>query len=273
VRVRLLLLLASAVVLLPAVVVVAVRMPTFGDHPLPYGDAINREAPAERHVSNMVSAVNFDYRGFDTMGEEFMLVTAVTGAVLLLRGTRGESLTAQPQEVPGRPVEPASEAVVLICRLMMPISLLFGIYVVLHATATPGGGFQGGVIIASSLLLLYLGDGYRSWRGIVRSKALHLCEGGGALVFVLAGVGPMLTDSVSGFWNFLRKRGRQRGVAGDRSTALAVDLLAAGGRVVRNRHQPSLRPPDWMPDRRSVCHLCSAVGRWLSVGCGTADLL
>lgn len=192
VRVRLLLLLASVVVLLPAAVAVAVRMPTFGDHPLPYGDAINRDAPAQRHVSNMVSAVNFDYRGFDTMGEEFMLVTAVTGAVLLLRGTRGELLTAQPQEVPGRPVEPASEAVVLICRLMMPASLLFGIYVVLHATATPGGGFQGGVIIGSSLLLLYLGDGYRSWRGIVRSRALHLCEGGGALVFVLAGLVPML---------------------------------------------------------------------------------
>jgi multicomponent Na+:H+ antiporter subunit B len=186
VPVRLLLLLASAVILLPAVVLLALRMPAFGDHKLPYGDAINQDAPVQRHVSNMVSAVNFDYRGFDTMGEEFMLVTAVTGAVLLLRGTRGESLSAQPQEVPGRPVEPASEAVVLICRLMMPI------YVVLHATATPGGGFQGGVIIGSSLLLLYLGDGYRSWRGIVRSKALDVCEGGGALVFVLTGLVPML---------------------------------------------------------------------------------
>jgi len=192
VRGRLLLLLASAVILLPAVAVLALRMPAFGDHTLPYGDAINQDAPVQRHISNMVSAVNFDYRGFDTLGEEFMLVTAVTGAVLLLRGARGESPTAQPQEIPGRPVEPASEAVMLICRLMMPLSLLFGIYVVLHATATPGGGFQGGVIIGSSLLLLYLGDGYRSWRGIIRSKALDLCEGGGACVFVLAGLIPML---------------------------------------------------------------------------------
>jgi multicomponent Na+:H+ antiporter subunit B len=189
---RLLLLLASSIILLPAVVVLALRMPAFGDHRLPYGDAISADAPVQRHVSNMVSAVNFDYRGFDTMGEEFMLVTAVTGAVLLLRGTRGESLSAQPQELPRRPVEPASEAVMLICRLMMPISLLFGIYVVLHATATPGGGFQGGVIIGTSMLLLYLGDGYRTWRGIVRSKTLHLCEGGGALVFVLTGLVPML---------------------------------------------------------------------------------
>ena len=57
-------------------------MPTFGAHPLPYGDAINRDAPAQRHVSNMVTAVNFDYRGFDMLGEEFMLLCAVTGAAI-----------------------------------------------------------------------------------------------------------------------------------------------------------------------------------------------
>ena len=94
-RARLLLLLACAVILLPAIVVLALHMPAFGDHALPYGDAINHDAPPQRHVSNMVSAVNFDYRGFDTMGEEFMLVVAVTGAVLLLRGTRGEVAVAR----------------------------------------------------------------------------------------------------------------------------------------------------------------------------------
>ncbi|HEY0183039.1 MAG TPA: MnhB domain-containing protein [Rhodopila sp.] len=192
VRFRLLLLIASTIILLPAVVVLALGMPAFGAHPLPYGDAINRDAPGQRHISNMVSAVNFDYRGFDTMGEEFMLVTAVTGAVMLLRGTRGESPGAEPEEVPGRSVQPAGEAIVLICRLMLPVSLLFGIYVVLHATATPGGGFQGGVIIASAVLLLYLGDGYRVWRSIVRSRLLHLCEGGAAAAFVLTGLVPML---------------------------------------------------------------------------------
>ena len=76
--------------MLPAVVHVALRMPPFGAHPLPYGDAINAAAPRQRHVTNMVSAVNFDYRGFDTLGEEFMLLCAVTGTTLLLRGTRGE---------------------------------------------------------------------------------------------------------------------------------------------------------------------------------------
>ena len=171
-------------------------MPAFGNHPLPYGDAINRLAPAERHVTNMVSAVNFDYRGFDTLGEEFMLMVAVTGTAVLLRGTRGSSLTDRPATVPGRRhIPPQSEALVLAARLFGPVTILFGLYVVLHATVTPGGGFQGGVIVASGLLLLYLGEGYIGWRGFMRNGVLDAIEGGGAAVYALAGLGPMLVGA------------------------------------------------------------------------------
>ncbi len=189
---RMLLVLISMAVLAPAAWRVANRMPTFGDHAMPYADAINTAAPEQRHVSNMVTAVNFDYRGIDTLGEEFMLLCAVTGAVLLLRGSRGEALSAHPASLPGRVNTPRSDAVVLIGRLIGPIIMLFGIYVVLHATTTPGGGFQGGVIISSGLLLLFLCEEYQAWRKIMRSSVLGACEGGGALVFVLAGVGPMV---------------------------------------------------------------------------------
>ncbi len=190
--VRLLVFTLFILLLVPAAWRVAKHMPAFGAHPLPYGDAINSSAPGERHVSNMVSAVNFDYRGLDTLGEEFMLVCAVTGAVVLLRGSRGEALTSAPATLPGRTNPPRSDAIVLIGRLLCPIIMLFGIYVVLHATVTPGGGFQGGVIISSGLLLLFLSETYGAWRQIVRSTLLDVCEGGGALVFVLAGLAPML---------------------------------------------------------------------------------
>ena len=51
---------------------------------------INAVAVAERHLTNMATAVNFDYRGFDTLGEEYILFAAVTGLALLLRQARGE---------------------------------------------------------------------------------------------------------------------------------------------------------------------------------------
>jgi len=190
-RLRLVLFALACLVTLPAVIGIALNMPAFGAHPMPYGDAINAAAPRERHVSNMVSAINFDYRGFDTLGEEFMLLCAVTGTVVLLRGSRGEALEARPGIVPGRKMPPRSDAVVLIARLFAPLTMLFGVYVALHAMTTPGGGFQGGVIAASAALLIFLGEGYRGWRGVVKSPMLDVLEGGGATLYALCGFASM----------------------------------------------------------------------------------
>jgi multicomponent Na+:H+ antiporter subunit B len=176
----------------PAVAVVILRIPAFGRHPLPYGDAVNRDTVAQRHVTNMVTAVNFDYRAFDTLGEELMLVAAVTGTLVLLRGRRGESVSDRPAQAEDRPVCERSEAVTLACRLFLPLIVTFGIYVILHAQLTPGGGFQGGAIVASGTLLLYLGESYRLWRRLVRSLLFDMLEATGAIVLVLCGLGPMM---------------------------------------------------------------------------------
>ncbi len=194
-RLRTTLFLLAACCLLPAFVHVGWRMPVFGSHPLPYGDAINAVATRERHVTNMVSAVNFDYRGFDTLGEEFMLLCAVTGTTVLLRGTRGEQLDARPGIVDRRPIVARSDAVVLITRALGGVVVLFGAYVALHAMTTPGGGFQGGVIAATGALMLFLGEGYRGWRRLVRSEAMDASEGAGAVLYALCGFASMIAGT------------------------------------------------------------------------------
>jgi multicomponent Na+:H+ antiporter subunit B len=195
-RIRQALVVASLLTLAGPTWAVLRTMPTFGAHPLPYGEAINAIATAERHVTNMVSAVNFDYRSIDTLGEEFMLLVAVTGTVVLLRGSRGEKSTDRPGRVPGRHTAARNDGVVLVCRLFSPLTLVFGIYVALHATVTPGGGFQGGCIIGSGAILLYLGEGYRGWRRIVRTTPLDALEGGGAAVFALCGLATLASGAV-----------------------------------------------------------------------------
>jgi multicomponent Na+:H+ antiporter subunit B len=190
-RLRVALLVLAAVVLLPGLWGVAAALPGFGSPVSPYGRAVNALLPTMRHVSNMVSAINFDVRGFDTVGEEFMLLAAVSGTVLLLRGGRGEDLADAGGRIGGRTVLPRSDAVVLVCRVCGPFTLIFGAYVALHATATPGGGFQGGVVVASGLLLIYLGEGYGRWRRLVRVPVLDALEGAGALLFVAAGLVPV----------------------------------------------------------------------------------
>lgn len=171
----------------PAVILLIMNIPRFGAHPQPYGDAINARGPRQRHVANMVSAVNFDYRGIDTLGEEFMLVCAVTGVVVLLRSKRGEQADAPPGAVQGRPLRPRSDAALAMVRVFAPVTAVFGVYTALHGMTTPGGGFQGGVIIASAALLVFLGEGYRSWRNTVRSTLCDACEGTGATLYALCG--------------------------------------------------------------------------------------
>lgn len=190
-RVRVAMFALAVLCLLPAFAHVALHMPAFGSHPLPYGDAINAAGTAERHVTNMISAVNFDYRGFDTLGEEFMLLCAVTGTTVLLRGYRGER-SERPQQVTGRLIQARSDALVLISRMLGVVTILFGFYVAVHAMTTPGGGFQGGVIIASGTLLVFLGEGYRGWRQVMRSEWLDGCEGAGATLYALCGFASMI---------------------------------------------------------------------------------
>jgi len=58
-------------------------LPDFGGYPGPLGDVINKAAPAERHAVSAPVAVVMDYRGFDTLGEEFIIFTAAAAIVLL----------------------------------------------------------------------------------------------------------------------------------------------------------------------------------------------
>lgn len=192
----------AAAGVLPALFHVLPHLPSFGDHPIPYGDAVTASAPVARQTQNIVTALNFDYRGFDTLGEEFILLCAVTGVSVLLRGARGEETSARPGRVDGRPVLPPGEPVTLIARLFGVVILVFGLSLSLHATSTPGGGFQGGVIIASGFLLVFLGEGYPGWRAMIHSELMDALEALGALLFVGCGFAglvmgvPFLTNVV-----------------------------------------------------------------------------
>jgi multicomponent Na+:H+ antiporter subunit B len=94
-------------------------LPAFGHYPGPYGDILNAVGTSERHGTNIVTLVNFDYRGFDTLGEEYMLFAAVIGAVLLLRAHRGEETSARPGKVSEQPIPLRTDAVALGSRLAL----------------------------------------------------------------------------------------------------------------------------------------------------------
>ena len=152
-----------------------------------YGDTVNAITVAERHITDAVTAVNFDVRGFDTLGEEFILFTSVVGVVLLMRRQKDEPAGDHEDKLPGRTIPPPSDAVRVTALLLVAPTVLFGIYIVTHGQITPGGGFQGGVILASAPLLLYLCAEYAEFRDAFPQRLIEISEAIGAAGYILVG--------------------------------------------------------------------------------------
>jgi multicomponent Na+:H+ antiporter subunit B len=209
-----------------------IGLPDFGDYRGPYGFILDRVAVPERSTTDVVTAVNFDYRNFDTLGEEFILFTAVIAVASILRTLRGERAQRPEDEAAGRHVSETSLAVrVTGLGLVAPV-ILVGIYIVAHGHQTPGGGFQGGVILATALLLTYLAGEYATTRAVGPTWLIELAEGTGTAAFALTGVAGLVAGHAF-FENVLGK-----GTPGELLSAgtiplsnAAVGLAVTGGFV------------------------------------------
>jgi multicomponent Na+:H+ antiporter subunit B len=170
-------------------------LPPFGGYHGVYGVALQLLAVPQCHATDVVTAVNFDYRAFDTMGEEFILLASVTGLAILLRQHRGERRRAsQDADEPG--FEGTSDALASLSLLLIGPTIVLGAYVVTHGTITPGGGFQGGVILAGALLMAFLGGRYLVVKLVAPHAVVELGEAAGAAGYVMVGVGGLVFASV-----------------------------------------------------------------------------
>jgi len=159
-----------------------------GLHPLgswhgAYGELLNGVAVGERNATDVVSAVNFDYRALDTMGEEFILFASVIAVAAILKKDDQEG-----EEEPDEPrPAPDSDAVRLLGVALVPATVIFGLYMITHGQVSPGGGFQGGVVLASAPLVVYLCAGAKTYLRIVPPAFTKLGEAAGAAGYALIG--------------------------------------------------------------------------------------
>ncbi|MBO0806740.1 MAG: sodium:proton antiporter [Actinobacteria bacterium] len=163
-------------------------LPGFGHYPGPYGDIINRIAVAQTNATGVVSAVNFEYRGFDTVGEEYILFIAVIGVSTVLRHLRGERERAARDEAAGRGVPPTSDAVRVLSLVLIGPTLVMGWFLASHAQTSPSGGFQGGVVLATSFILLYLAGEFLVFERVSPIDITDAVEAVGAGGFAAVGV-------------------------------------------------------------------------------------
>jgi len=110
-----------------------------------FGESENLESGP----SNIVTSIVADYRSFDTLGEVTVLFVSSLGVALLLAGTSKKRMELNFK--PNFMIRVGS-------RALFGIILMTGVFITIHGHLTPGGGFPGGTMIASSILLLYLAD-------------------------------------------------------------------------------------------------------------------
>jgi multicomponent Na+:H+ antiporter subunit B len=163
-------------------------LPRFSGPEHRYGALAADQSLSASKINNAVTAVTFDIRGFDTLAEEFILFAAITGILLLLRMKREEKQENDLDRArKGRIMFKTSGAVVFLGRHLMIIVALVGLSIALHATVSPGGGFQGGVIIASVMLIFIFVNSLHGAAEML-TRIFEIVESIGMLGYLACGV-------------------------------------------------------------------------------------
>ncbi len=130
-------------------------------------------------AANVVTAIIVTYRGLDTLGEVTVLfLTAAIVGLVLAQGRQQNSQGSQ------RKLPESGELLQTGSLLLTPLILLLGVYVFVNGHLTPGGGFQGGAILASAILLMLLTDPLRHFS----HRLISVLESISGLIFITIGV-------------------------------------------------------------------------------------
>jgi multicomponent Na+:H+ antiporter subunit B len=145
--------------------------------------------PEAIDIPNVVTAVLASYRGYDTLGEVFVVYTAGIGVLFLLGKPTGRR-----REESDNPALGLRHYLIprLVGRMLIPFILLFGLYVQFHGDYGPGGGFQAGAIIAAAMILYAILEGEDRALEVLPRRMLTGLIAGGALLYGAVGVAGIL---------------------------------------------------------------------------------
>lgn len=137
----------------------------------------------DSHVPNVVTSVLADYRGFDTMFETAVVFVALIAIASIIRVTR-KDLAQNKVKNQTSHYHPCQSLIVRVAsRLMIPYMQLFALYVVAHGHYSPGGGFQGGVILGASIILLAMSTNLKDALKRLKEKTFIVYSAVGVLIF------------------------------------------------------------------------------------------
>ena len=161
------------VVLSALMLLTAADLPPYGSDTAPTVNEVAQryveQGTQETGAVNTVAGMILDYRAFDTLGESFVLFTAMCAVTILLNRSGKRRWLLQPDVV-----DYASDPIVApMCRFLIPVILVFGIYILLNGHLSPGGGFSGGAILAAGLMLFAMVWGDAAASAVLRPRRLQ----------------------------------------------------------------------------------------------------
>ncbi len=171
-------------------------LPSFGHGFSIYARLIDTLELPQRHATDYVTALNFDIRAFDTLGEEFILFASVAGVAVLLRRLRDEREAERSRGIQDHAFAGASAALQFFSLVLVPLLVALGCYVVIHGALTPGGGFQGGLVLAAAPFAILLGGRYMAMKRVAPEWVLEAGESLGAAGYTLIGVAGLIITGV-----------------------------------------------------------------------------
>jgi multicomponent Na+:H+ antiporter subunit B len=189
----------SAVVVVVAVTLMVIYAtfdkPRLGDPDAPVHQHVApwylSETPDLIGVPNVVTAVLASFRGYDTLGELFVIFTAGVGVLFVLGRGHGPTL---PEGAKTGDVLSLRRYLIphVVGRLLVPFIVLFGLYVQFHGDFGPGGGFQAGALVAAGMILHALIEGESAALRAIRSRLLTAMIAAGALLYTGVGLAGIL---------------------------------------------------------------------------------
>lgn len=142
------------------------NLPRFGSADNPDNNEVSaryiESGLQETGAVNIVTGMILDYRAFDTFGESCVLFIAATCVMILLRADHAEGDEKLQAEINDRVYEPKNDVILQKAAfVLVPLIMVFGIYVILNGHLSPGGGFSGGAVMGAGLILYLNAFGFR----------------------------------------------------------------------------------------------------------------